>query len=76
MSRTPRPVRRRRAVPVLVVLVLWIVVFLSVLGVAALLLLRGMAVPAVVSSIAILATAAATVSGTLTRSALAAARGR
>jgi hypothetical protein len=52
------------------------VVFVSVLGIAALLLLRGLAVPAVVSSIAVLATTAATLSGTLTRGALATARGQ
>jgi hypothetical protein len=57
------------------VLVVWIVLFLSALGIAALLLLRGMAVPAVVSSVVLLATAAATVSGALTRKALTAARG-
>ncbi|GAA3581085.1 hypothetical protein [Kribbella ginsengisoli] len=79
MSRSPQPVRRprgrRAAVPVLIVLVLWIVLFLSALGIAALLLVRGMAVPAVVSSVVALVTAAATVSGALTRKAVAAARG-
>jgi hypothetical protein len=78
MSRSPQPVRRPRsrrgAVPVLIVLVLWIVLFLSAVGIAALLLLRGLAIPAVVSSVVVVVTAAATVSGTLTRKALATAR--
>jgi hypothetical protein len=76
MSRSSQPVRRRRrgTVPVLLVLVVWLVVFLSVLGVAALLIVRGLAVPAVVSSVVVLVGAAAGASGTLTRSALTAAR--
>ncbi|GAA1617927.1 hypothetical protein GCM10009789_84880 [Kribbella sancticallisti] len=79
MSRNPRPVRRPRrptVVLVIVVLALRIAVFVAVLGLAAALLRRGQELSVVVSSIALLATAAAAAGTALTRNVLSSATGR
>jgi len=76
MPRVAQPVRRRSArgrVPVVAVLVIWLVFFVSILGLTAVLVLQGMTIPAVVSAVTVLVAAAATASSTLTRTALTAA---
>jgi hypothetical protein len=77
MSRSARPVRpSRRPTPVLVVLilVLRIVVFGLMMGLSVALLHRGFELSAVVSSVAVLATAAAAAGTALTRNVLTAGR--
>jgi uncharacterized ion transporter superfamily protein YfcC len=76
MSRSPQPVRRRRArnrlpAVVVVVVLLRAIVFMSVVSVAIVLLGRGYDASTVASFIAVVIATAATASARLTRGALA-----
>ena len=71
MSRSPKPASRKRApIPVLVIVILLLrtAVFVSLIGLAGLMLIQGAELSAVASSIAVLTAIAAKAAATITRS--------
>ena len=78
MPRSPLPSRRRARSrrPVLVVLVLWLVVYLSAITFATALVLQGVTVPKAIAAAGVLIGAAATASSRAVRGALIAATPR